>query len=118
MKANCIKGGSTLQITIPLFQATQMLHKRRSELEWTIIFGLNFTKIYGGHMSSADFLWKTHVLHRFLQRTCVHHRFSVSGTNFLCLESVEDMCPPQKICGGHVSSIDFDAIQTKNNGPF
>ncbi len=27
----------------------------RSELEWTIIFGLNFTKIYGGHMSSTDF---------------------------------------------------------------
>ena len=40
-----------------------------SELEWTIIFGLNFTKIYGGHMSSADFLWQTHVLHRFLRRS-------------------------------------------------
>ncbi len=26
-----------------------------SELEWTIIFGLNCTKIYGGHMSSTDF---------------------------------------------------------------
>ncbi len=91
----------------------------RSELEWTIIFGLNCTKIYGEHMSSADFLRRTHVLHRFLRRTCVFHRFSVSGINFLCLvpdtenlwrthvlrrnlwrtcvlrrKSVEDMCPP------------------------
>ncbi len=49
----------------------------RSELEWTIIFGLNFTKIYGGHMSSTDFLRRTHVLHRFLRRTCVLHRFSL-----------------------------------------
>ncbi len=32
-----------------------ILYKTRFELEWTIIFGLNCTKIYGGHMSSKDF---------------------------------------------------------------
>ena len=34
---------------------------------------------------------------------------------------MEDMCPPNviiEIFRGQVSSIDFGAIQTKNNGPF
>ncbi len=42
-----------------------------SELEWTIIFGLNCTKIYGGHMSFTDF--------------CGGY---VCSIDFLCLEQV------------------------------
>ena len=55
----------------------------------------------GGHMSSTDFCGHT-------QKICSRHR-----------KSMEDTCPSQKEeDGGRVSSIDFGAIQTKNNGPF
>ncbi len=66
------------------------------QLERTIIFGLNCTKIYGRHMATKDF--------------CGEH---VSSIDFLCLEHMSS----EEICGGHVFSVDFGAIKPKNNGP-
>ncbi len=72
---------SVMLVYLVMIDPTHEKHTTGSELEWTIIFGLNFTKIYGGH-NIFFCVWKNLFQ---TQKICSRHR-----------KSMEDTCPPQK----------------------